>query len=370
MNETESLYWAAMLQVPGVGPKTFLKLKAVLESLSVTVKDFWFLSEKELTEIELPLQLISSFLSFRSSSFSIENFQAKLANENIKLLASDDTAYPFLLSQIPNYPPLLYVKGDISILSQKPMAIVGTRRVTSYGRMVTEKFTRELVQYGYTIVSGFMYGVDAIAHQTALEANGKTVGVLGFGFDFMFPSQHAQLAQRLLEKGGTLITEFPPHIETHPGNFPLRNRIVAGLSSGVLVAEAAKESGSKITAQYAGEYGREVFSVSGAITSKYAEGTKDLVNSGAKLVTCVEDILEELEGEQVLGDRGKVLDILDRLEFGNDRTIVELLLVREMEVDELVSELKLSIAEIGSRLTMLELQGVVRSEGGKYWVII
>lgn len=174
------------------------------------------------------------------------------------------------------------------------IAVVGTRHVTDYGRKVTYSLARDLATAGFTIVSGFMYGVDAIAHGAAIDAGGKTIGVLGFGFDYMYPKSHASLAKRMLETGNTLVTEFEPEVPAMPQNFPRRNRIVSGLCLGVVVTEAAKNSGSMITARLAVEQGREVFAVPGPIDSLYSEGTKELINLGAKLVTNVSDIVDEL----------------------------------------------------------------------------
>lgn len=208
-----------------------------------------------------------------------------------------DVRYPKRLREIPDPPSELYIQGEVPDFSLPMIAIVGTRHVTTYGEKVTQFFTRELIKAGFTIVSGFMYGVDAIAHQTALKEQGRTIGVLGFGFDYMYPANHRSLAKQMIDSGNCLITEFLPDQPPRPWSFPKRNRIVSGLCLGVLVTEAAKKSGSKITARLAAEQGREVFTVPGAIDSLYSEGTKELVNLGAKLVTNVDDILEEFSNQ-------------------------------------------------------------------------
>ena len=200
-----------------------------------------------------------------------------------------------LLAQIPDPPKHLHIKGTLPDPSFPTIAVVGTRQVTDYGRKVTWELTQNLVKKGFVIVSGFMYGVDAIAHRSCVAAGGRTIAVLGYGLDApYFPHSHATLAQEILESGGCLVSEFAPNTPAVPQNFPLRNRIVSGLSLGVLVTEAAKHSGSLITARLAVEQGREVFAIPGPIDSPYSEGTKELVNMGAKLVTSVEDIVEEL----------------------------------------------------------------------------
>lgn len=218
----------------------------------------------------------------------------------ITTIKTNDERYPHLLSQIDDPPTILYVKGNLELNAGPAIAVVGTRRITPYGLEATKFFTRGLVKMGFTIVSGFMYGVDAQAHISALEVGGRTIGVLGFGFDYMYPASHRSLAARMLSEGQTLISEYPPQTKPHPKNFPARNRIVSGMSLGVLVIEAAPKSGSKITARLAAEQGREVFAVPGPFSSVYSEGTKELVNLGAKLVTCVDDIMDELKGASIV----------------------------------------------------------------------
>lgn len=363
----DDIYWALCLQVPGIGPKNFFKLLDVLGHHQLTISDFWQSSSEKLYQLQLPSLLIERLVTFRAGQDPFI-LSEKLQHDDIQLVTVNNGLYPRLLKEIPTPPPLLYCKGDMSKINSKPIAIVGTRNVTSYGKYATQLLTKELVKCGYSIISGFMYGVDSIAHQTALQYHGYTVGVLGFGFDYMYPQRrdHEELAKKILVEGGSLVTEYPPHVTPHPGHFPARNRIVAGLSLGVVVTEAAKESGSKITAQYAGEYGREVFSVSGAINSKYCEGVKDLVNSGAKLVMGVEDIIEEFETIQRLGNRDRISTVLENIENVYDKKIVELLWNTSMEVEELLQELQIPITELNSRLSMLEIQGVVESESGKY----
>lgn len=200
-----------------------------------------------------------------------------------------------LLSQIPDPPTHLHIRGTLPDQTLPTIAVVGTRHITPYGRKVTRDLTSALVRVGFVIVSGFMYGVDAVAHETTIEAGGKTIAVLGYGLDApYYPASHARLADRILASGGCLVSEYAATEPARPENFPRRNRIVSGLSLGVLVTEAAKKSGSLITARLAGEQGREVFAVPGPIGSRYSEGTKELVNLGAKLVTRVEDILEDI----------------------------------------------------------------------------
>lgn len=201
---------------------------------------------------------------------------------------------PPLLKEIPDPPTVLYVRGTIPDWERLCIAVVGTRQITEYGTKVTASITRQLIEKGCIIISGFMYGVDAVAHETALAHDGTTVGVLGFGFDFMYPETHRALASAMIESGNCLITEFAPWQSPTRWTFPRRNRIVSGLSQAIVVTEAARKSGTKITVTFALEQGRDVFAVPGPIDSPFSDGTKELINSGATLVTSGDDILEEL----------------------------------------------------------------------------
>lgn len=209
-------------------------------------------------------------------------------------LFPSNSAYPSLLKSVEDKPKQLFVKGAVEVLSLPSVAVVGTRNMTSYGRYATQKFVEELVGYGFVIVSGLALGVDGQAHRTALACGGKTIAVLAHGLDRVSPVEHTTLAGDIVEAGGALISEFPKGFGAQKFSFVRRNRIIAGMAAGVLVVEAGHKSGTKITAGLAAEYGRPVFAVPGPITSQFSEGTKDLVNLGAKLVTSAEDMIEEL----------------------------------------------------------------------------
>ncbi len=209
-------------------------------------------------------------------------------------LTPTDSRYPNLLQKLEHRPTQLFVSGSVEVLSNPSIAVVGTRKMTSYGRYVTKKFVDELVACGLTIVSGLALGVDGEAHRAALAAGGKTIAVLAHGLDRVSPVEHRSLAGDILSNNGALLSEFPAGMEAQKYTFVQRNRIIAGMTLGTLVTEAGSKSGAKITANCAAEYGRPVFAVPGPITNQFSEGTKDLVNIGAKVVTSAKDILEEL----------------------------------------------------------------------------
>jgi len=214
-------------------------------------------------------------------------------------LAYDEENYPKLLKNIEDKPIVIYAKtkkkNDFSIFDRKTIAVVGTRRITAYGKQVTAMLAKGLVEKGWVIVSGLARGVDRVAHETTIYNKGLTVAVLGCGLEMVYPSEHRQLAEKIIESGGMLISEFPPGTPMAAKNFPLRNRIISGMSLGVVVTEAAEKSGSLITASCAAQQGREVFAVPGPINSPLSQGTAQLIKKGAKLVSNINDIIEELQ---------------------------------------------------------------------------
>lgn len=289
MDHATVIAWVASM--PGIGPKRFRDLVRLVPDFALFVTAS---SQQLLTVGISPIQL-ATLLRHRQEH-PLQQFQEQLEALHVHLLVHPDvdtssSAYPPLLAQISDAPIVLYTQGTIPDWSVPGIAMVGTRQMTAYGEQVTKKLTQDLVHAGVMIISGFMYGVDATAHGTALDEHGKTVGVLGFGFDHMYPAEHRALASRMIASGNCLLCEYPPWQPPTKHTFPARNRIVSGLSLGIVVTEAASKSGTKITASCAVEQGREVFAVSGPIDSPYSEGTKELVNMGATLVTSVEDIL-------------------------------------------------------------------------------
>lgn len=213
--------------------------------------------------------------------------------DQIKTISLGSQDYPFLLSQIPSPPAQIFAVGNLAILKQKSLSVVGSRKMSLYGKRAAEKFTRQLVEAGWVIISGLARGIDGVVHKACLEAKGKTVAVLGNGLDNIYPPEHRPLAEEIVAMGGCLVTEFSWQFPIERKNFILRDRIMAGLSLGTLVIEGGKKSGTKITAGFAADYGREVFCVPGPIDSPTAVGPAELIQQGAKLVTKVEDIEEE-----------------------------------------------------------------------------
>jgi len=222
------------------------------------------------------------------------SLKKQLIRDKISQIFFWEDDYPMLLKQTDDFPLILFIKGNQKILNFPSLAVVGTRKVTSYGRQVTRKLVRELIDYKYTIISGCMYGVDEIAHQEVIDHNANTVAVLGYGFNYVYPLRLKGLQKKIIDCGGCLVSEFFPDIKPSKWTFPQRNRIVAGMSLGVIVTQAAINSGTHITVRFSLDAGREVFAVCGSIFDHYNDGTMFLVNQGAKLVSSGEDVVAEL----------------------------------------------------------------------------
>jgi DNA processing protein len=291
-----------------------------------------------------------------------------------QLIACTSVDFPALLHDIPAAPAALFVAGDPTCLWSPQIAIVGSRNATSGGLANARAFAKAFVQAGNVVTSGLAEGVDGAAHEGALDAEGKTIAVLGTGIDVVYPRRHEKLAERILEHGA-LVSEFPPGIPGKPENFPRRNRIIAGLSLGTLVVEASLNSGSLITARMAAEQGREVFALPGTIHSPLARGCHRLIRDGAKLVETAEEVLEELRGVGNLlaeGLRRRIDgegDIASAPVAVRDPDYVRLLAALDAQpaaLDELVARTGLTAAALSSMLLVLELDGAVVAENGRY----
>jgi DNA processing protein len=289
------------------------------------------------------------------------------------MLTLDDPGYPIRLKDIPFPPPVIFVKGEITTEDSLAVALVGTRRASYYGVKTSRSLARELAHRGVTVVSGLARGIDTAAHQGALDGGGRTLAVLGCGLDVVYPPENRELYGRIQESGA-LVTEYPLGTPPEAHNFPRRNRIISGLALGVLVVEAGLKSGAHITAQCGLEQGREVLAVPGPISSPTSLGPHRLIQQGAKLVQDVDDILAELplEGAPVQPEAGapKARPAGTRPPFFRvDDPLLPLLGAEPLQLDELVQASRLPAPEVMSRLTLLELQGLVRELPGKCYVL-
>jgi len=293
----------------------------------------------------------------------------RLESAAVHLVTYVSPDYPKSLFEIPDPPPFLYIRGELR--SHEPaIAIVGSRRATAYGLMTTGKLAGELAGHGVCIVSGMARGVDTAAHKGALQAGGRSIGVLGCGVDKIYPPENRALFDEMADKG-CLVSEFPLGTLPLAENFPRRNRIISGLCSGVLVVEAAEKSGSLITAQYALEHGRDVFAVPGNISFATSRGSNRLIKQGAKLVDCVEDLLEELPG---FADRTAETPLFQKpaRTFAltpKEAVIYELLARSPLHIDDIISQTELTAGEVSSMLLHLELKGAITPLPGTHYAI-
>lgn len=358
MDAVELRYLLVLHSVEGFGPSRLKKLFDYFGSF----KNIWNGKISEFNQFKFPEKLIESFKLARKN-LDTEEYFLRLQKEGIKVVTFFDKNYPALLKEIADPPVIIYYQGEInSEILTECFGVVGTRKPTGYGRVVTEKLSKELSESGLTIVSGLARGIDTIAHKAAIDAGGKTLAVLGGGLFQIFPAENLRLAEKIASGFGAVLTEFPPAYPHLAGNFPARNRIISGLSKGVLVTEAAEDSGSLITARLALEQGREVFAVPGPITSSMSEGTSFLLKEGAKLVSSAQDILDELG----VKPRSQVdLSSIDLT--GDEAEILELIKDESRHVDEIARILKKPVSVVSGVLLKLEIIGIVKNLGaGNY----
>jgi len=341
-----------------------MKFRALLNHFG-DLEEAWRADALELKEAGLDKRALGSFMTMRST-ISLDGEMEKIERQGVKLLTWEDPAYPPRLLNIYNPPPVLYVKGKILDEDQWAVAVVGTRGATVYGKEVTQRIAGGLARNGLTIVSGLARGIDSVAHRAALEAGGRTIAVLGSGVDVIYPAESRKLAQATIERGA-LVSEYTLGTRPEAGNFPPRNRIISGLSLGVVVIEAGERSGALITADFALDQGREVFAVPGNIFRKKSMGTNKLIQQqGSKLVLSVEDILEELNLTMV-SQQAEVRAIVPENE--TEAALLEYITADPVHVDEIGQKSGLPIAQVSSTLALMELKGMVRQVGGMSYVL-
>ncbi len=336
-------------------------LKKILAAFEDNAERAWQANEFELKR-KLEQKIVELIIESRNS-YDPDNEIEKLKRLNIGYITISDKEYPAQLKELPDAPVILYVKGNVEVLKLPSLAVVGSRKFTQYGKSAAYKLSKDVAAAGLAIISGLALGIDAVAHQAALDAGGKTVGVLGCGLDKIYPIANSNLAKQIIDSGGTVITELSPGTPPMKQNFPARNRIIAGLSMGTLVVEAAEESGSLITAFAALEYNREVFAVPGNINSETSVGVNRLIQRGAKLVIDSKDIFDELNIE-IKSNQQKAKELAPKTE--EEEIILQLISRDGAIVDKIVQESGLNIVVVSTTLTMMEMKGMVENVGGVY----
>lgn len=354
-------YLIGLKYIPGLGAKTIQSLMQHFHSAEY----LWHVSEKELRLYpKLSQSFIDSFLYHRSKLI-LEDVLERLIEKGIGTTTILDDDYPVILRQIHDPPPVLFYLGQWGNGDDRGFGIVGSRKATVYGQKVAHRFGRELAEAGFVIVSGMARGVDSYAHRGCLEAGGRTIAVLGSGLDVVYPRENRKLAEQITETG-ILLTEFVPGTAPLPHNFPARNRIIAGLSLGILVVEAGAKSGALITADFALEQGKDVFAVPGPITSPNSKGTHHLIKQGAKLVDQVGDILEEYHvGESTF--HPEVQDTMLLL-TPDEQAVYDILDWSPRRVEELIEKTGWAPGKMQTVLTLLELHGLVEQLPGRQFI--
>ena len=283
--------------------------------------------------------------------------------EKIKILKSTDKKYPLKLLEIKDYPKELYVIGNEKLLNKKSIAIVGSRDCTNYGAKYAERFAEQISRENICIVSGMAIGIDTCAHIGALKEKGNTIAVLGCGFNHIYPEENTELFNKIIENNGCVISEYPPEIEADLSKFPLRNRIISALSMGVLVVEAKHRSGSTVTAKYAKEQEKKVFCIPGNIDLKTSVGTNRLIQAGAKLVVCAEDILAEYGFPVKIDETEQEVIVED--EYAD---VYNVLTYMPTNINIIAKKCKLDISKVSQKLLMMEIKGYIKSMPGNEYV--
>ncbi|MEZ0395633.1 MAG: DNA-processing protein DprA [Anaerolineales bacterium] len=354
-------YWVGFNLVKGIGAVRFQALQEHFGDLAIA----WQAPPEALRAAGLGAKVVERLLQVRAA-VDLERLLNQIEKQGIAVLTWEEDAYPARLREIDQPPPVLYVRGELTDEDAWAVAIVGTRRVTAYGRQVTEELASFLAENGVTVISGLARGVDAIAHQAALRAGGRTVAVLGCGVDRVYPPEHAALAEKII-RAGALVSDYAPGTPPEASNFPPRNRIISGLALATVVVEAGETSGALITAQFAADQGREVFAVPGNILAPQSKGTNALIAQGARPLLSPGDLLEALNLSRVSEQRAV------RKAVPGDEVEAALLNVLSLEplhVDEIRQQTGLPIERVSASLVMMELKGLVRQVGGNHYVAV
>lgn len=354
-------YWIGFNLVKGIGAVRFQQIQAYFGDLSIA----WHAPAESFQKIGLPGRVLKNFFALRSEVDLDQIFESIIASDTTVLTLLDEH-YPRLLREIDQAPPVIYVKGSLTPADEFSVAMVGTRRVTAYGQQVTRDTSTYLAGHGLTIVSGLARGVDGLAHQHALQAGGRTIAVLGSGVDVIYPPEHRKLAEAIIENGA-IISDYPMGTQPEGINFPPRNRIISGLSLATIVVEAGERSGALITADFAVEQGRDVFSVPGNVFSPASRGTNSLIQKGAYVMVSPQDVLDVLDLSQIEHYK----DARQTLPANTTESkILQAMDYEPIHVDEICNKVSLPVEKVSAALTMMELKGMVQHVGGMRYAAI
>lgn len=357
-------YLNALNKLSQIGPKRMKMLLSYFE----TPENAWKAGYEDLRKSGLGEKTAERIIVERNSINPGEEWE-KLEKEEIKMIDIENPDYPRLLRQIPSAPYIIYIKGDLDLNTPPMIAIVGSRKYTSYGAQTAREFAKSLAGAGIVVVSGMALGIDTFAHRGALEGRGKTVAVLGNSLDDIniYPRNNFSLS-REISQNGLLLSEYPPNTPAGPLTFPARNRLVAGITLGTIVVEAGEKSGALLTAQMALDYNRDVFSVPGSIFSASSIGTNNLIKKGARMVTGIKDVLDELDLNW--GRKNMPSKTLPIPETKEEKTLLEILSADPLHIDNIRKLTTLNTSTVSSTLAMMEIKGWVRNIGGQNYIIL
>jgi len=369
--ENSLLYLHALNTLPDIGSR---RLRLLLDRFNGSAEAAWNGTLGEWQAAGISSKIIDKTYTAKAQT-KPEQLWTLLEQHSIRPISEVDPDYPQALREIPDPPIILYLRGTVPGWDTLPcITVIGTRKPTPYGMQVAESLTRELVRAGVIVVSGLAFGIDALAHRHTLDADGITIAVLGNGLDSpsIAPHTHLPLAQAIIAKQGALLSEYPPLVEATPGTFPARNRIMAGLSQATLIIEAAEKSGSLITTRYALEFNRDVWAVPGSIFSPLSAGPNSLIRAGAKTITCVRDILDELRpttlfSNQYSADPRPIKPLPSDLTPDETR-ILATLGTNPLHIDKLAKHSTLETTQLSTALTLLEMKGLVKNVGGMNYI--
>ena len=359
-NSADLKYWVAFSRVPGLGSVRIGRL----ESHFGTLENAWKASRGDIRAAGMDSKTVEAVTAGRVE-IDPDAEMDRMAEAGVYAVTWNDSRYPPRLKETSDPPPVLFLRGEIFPVDEKAVAVVGTRKATTYGKDVAQSLTAELARQGVTIISGLARGIDAVAHRAALDAGGRTIAVFGCGLDTVYPPEHRKLAADV-SQSGALVSEHPLGEGPKAGHFPQRNRIISGVSLGILVVEAPIQSGALWTVRHALEQNRDVFCVPGSIFSPSSKATNALIQEGAKLVSGCEDILEELN-LSVVSHQMEMRQVLQP-EDGAEAVLLGHVGYEPVHIDEIRRTAQLPIAEVSSSLAMMELKGLVKQVGSMHYV--
>jgi DNA processing protein len=360
MNKKELQYWVGFNILPGIGRVKFSQI----ENFFGKLENAWKAGPADFKQAGLDNSTIKTIETSRSQ-IDLEAEMEKMEKSGVRAFTYHDEGYPGRLKEIYDFPPLIYIKGELIPQDEWCIAVVGTRRATVYGRQVAEEMVTDLTRNKITVISGLARGIDTVAHRATLEAGGRTAAIFACGLDTIYPSENANLARSIM-KQGALISEYPLGARPRPDNFPRRNRIMSGMSLGVLVIEADEASGAIITAHMALEQNREVFAIPGSILSPMSRGTNRLIQEGAKLVRSCTDILEELN-LTVTVRQIEMKEVVPASE--TESLLLKQLSAEPAHIDQVCRNSGLPVSTVSSTLAIMELKGMVKQVSTMNYVL-